>query len=177
MKKQGLIMAAALSIGLLSGCGTKEYQPVSIQEDVDKCSTCNMQVADDQHATEIILKDGKVVKFDDIGCLNQWEKKNGTEQVGAEYVRDYNTKEWVPLKEASFVYDKTFKTPMGYGIDSFKDKESAQKFLNEQGKGKLMNANDLQSHTWERNMDMMKKMKQGHSGSMDMNMDKKGAGQ
>ncbi|MED0677749.1 nitrous oxide reductase accessory protein NosL [Aneurinibacillus thermoaerophilus] len=173
MKKKGLIMASVLSIALLSGCGTKEYHPVSIEENVDKCSVCNMQVADNQHSTEIILKDGKALKFDDIGCLNEWEKKNGTEQVGAEYVRDYNTKEWVPLKEASFIYDKTFKTPMGYGIYSFKDKGAAQTFLNEQGKGKLMNANDLHSHTWERNMDMMHKMKHGHSDSMKM--DKKGA--
>jgi copper chaperone NosL len=178
MKKRGFIMAMALGLGLLSGCGTKDYAPVSIQEDVDKCHVCNMQVADNQHATEIILKSGQALKFDDIGCLNEWEKKNGKEQIGAEYVRDYHTKEWVHLKNASFVYDKTFKTPMAYGIYSFKEKEAAQKFLQEQGKGKLMTADDLHSHTWERNTEMMDEMKKHHSKHMEgMDTDKKGVHQ
>lgn len=164
------MMTVAVLTGVLSGCGSK-YQPVSIQEDVDKCGNCNMQVADNAFSTEIILKDGKTLKFDDLGCLNKWEKTNGVEQVGAEFVRDYSSKAWVPLKDATYVYDKSFKTPMGFGVESFKDKQAAEKYLSEQGKGKLMSAKDLGTHTWEKNKeqgDMKMKMDQGGSGEMKM---------
>lgn len=36
------------------------------------------------------------------------------------------------------------------------NKDFAQKFIEDQGKGKLMTANDLDSHNWERNKTMMK---------------------
>lgn len=163
MKKRmiGLIGTLALT-GALIGCGKTEAQPVAVQAGVDKCDVCNMLVPDDHNATEIILKDGKALKFDDIGCQHVWTEKNGKDQISAEYVRDYHSKEWVKLQNASFVYDKGFKTPMAYGIYSFKDQQSAQSFMNEQGKGKLMSVKDLDSHSWERNMDMIKEKKKEH---------------
>jgi copper chaperone NosL len=55
---------------------------------------------------------------------------------------------------------------MAYGIYSFKDQQSAQGFLNEQGKGKLMTAKELDSHSWERNMEMIKEKKKEHMQNM-----------
>lgn len=164
MKKRTItLLGAVLAISAaLSGCGKAEVQPVAIQAGVDKCDVCNMLVPDDHNATEIILKDGKALKFDDIGDMYVWTKKNGRDQVQAQFVRDYYTKEWLKLENSSFAYDKSFKTPMAYGVYSFKDMNEAQKFINEQGHGKLLSFKDLESHTWERNMDMMKEMKKQH---------------
>lgn len=166
MKKRAWLLTASLCMALLAGCGAQKVTPVAINEDVDKCDVCNMQVKDDHNATEIVLKDGKALKFDDIGDLYVWKKKNGNDQIKMAFVRDYSTKEWIELDKASFVYDKMFKTPMAYGVYSFKDKDTAQAFVNEQGKGKLMAYSDLENHTWERNKDMMQQMMEMHKNNM-----------
>ena len=102
MKKTHMIWASiALVSALMTGCGGQSAQPVAINESVDKCDICNMQIADDHNATEIILKDGKALKFDDIGDLFAWIKKNGTEKIDVKFVRDYHTKEWMNLNDAS----------------------------------------------------------------------------
>ncbi|GED31717.1 nitrous oxide reductase accessory protein NosL [Brevibacillus centrosporus] len=159
------IMGAVVGISLfVIGCGKQEAQPVEIAEGVDKCDICHMHVANDQHATELVLKDGKVLKFDDIGCMHEWTEKNGTEQVDTQFVRDYYTAEWLKEEQAAFAYDKTYKTPMGYGILSFQDKAAAEKFVQEQKTGTVMSVDSLKSHTWERTMSEHKDM------NMDMNM-------
>ncbi|AIG24996.1 nitrous-oxide reductase [Brevibacillus laterosporus] len=156
MKKTHMIWASiTLVSALMTGCGGQSAQPVAINESVDKCDICNMQIADDHNATEIILKDGKALKFDDIGDLFAWIKKNGTEKIDVKFVRDYHTKEWMNLNDATFAYDKEFKTPMAYGVYSFKDKQSAEAFVKEQGKGQILTAEQLNSHNWEMNMDQM----------------------
>lgn len=155
--KQKLVFVIIIlgMIALLAACGKSDYKPEAIREDTDKCAICNMQVKDDAFAVQLTTKEGKNYKFDDLGCMNEWKKKNGNEAIGAEFVRDYNDKEWINYQDAAYVYDPSFKSPMAYGIYSFKDKDSAQKFIDEQKKGKLMSAADLNSHTWERNKDSM----------------------
>lgn len=147
---------------LIVGCGKEEAQPVEIAEGVDKCDICHMHVPNDHNATEIILKDGKALKFDDIGCLHEWTEQHGTDEVAAQYVRDYYTAEWTKAEQATFAYDKEFKTPMSYGIYSFKDKAQAENFVAEQKKGVIMDAEGLKTHTWERSMSKHMK-KDGHS--------------
>lgn len=168
MKKHAVLLLAFIMIAAvaLSGCGKKEYKPVAINPAVDKCEVCHMLIADDYNATEIILKDGKPLKFDDIGDMYVWLKKNGTDTVGAKFVRDYNTKDWIQLENATFVYDKTNKTPMAFGVYSFKNEQAADAFIKEKGAGKKLKAQELDSHTWERDMDMMK----GQHGGSGMQM-------
>lgn len=158
MNKSILLLLTVVVVLSLAGCGKKTFTTEAVSADVDKCATCSMQVADDRNATEIVLKEGKALKFDDIGCMYDWTKKNGLETVGAQFVRDYNSKEWVKLEDATFVYDKMNKTPMAYGIFSFKDKASAEAFVADQGKGQLLAAADLNAHVWERNKEMMKEI-------------------
>jgi len=172
MKRSVLTAFAGLVIIVLlaAGCGNKEYKPVAIQEGVDKCEVCHMLIKDDHNATEIILKDGKPLKFDDIGDMYVWLKKNGEGNVGAKYVRDFHTKEWVELEKATFVYGKDFKTPMAFGVYSFKSEADADDYLKQAGaNAKKMTAKELDSHTWERSTDMMKGSHggSGHSGAGD----------
>lgn len=138
---------------IVAGCGNKLPDPVAINEGVDKCEVCNMMIKDDQHATQLILKNGKALKFDDIGDLYAWTKKNGLNDVEVRYVRDYNSKEWIKLEDATFAYDESFETPMAFGVYSFKNKKDAEAFIEDQHKGKLMSATDLDNHNWESNMD------------------------
>jgi|HigsolmetaAR204D_1030405.scaffolds.fasta_scaffold01818_7 copper chaperone NosL len=177
MKKWKHTIVALLGTGfLLAGCGGEEPQPVAIQEGVDECEICHMGIADDHNATQILLQDGRVLKFDDLGCLNKWTQENGSEQVRVQFVRDYNTAEWLNAKDAAFVYDSSFQTPMGYGIYSFKDADSAKTFVQEKGTGKVLTFDDLASHSWERNMTQKHGQSgEGHSDQMNMHENKEGS--
>lgn len=154
-------------IALLSACGSDDtdkaqegnveendtteasYQPEDINPDVDSCDVCGMAIADDEHATQIILKNDRSLKFDDIGDMFVWIEENGEDDIGAKYVRDYHTMDWVILEEASFVYDKEIDTPMGFGVISFKQNDEAKQYIEENGLGELLSAEDLYSHEWE----------------------------
>ncbi|SDW74021.1 nitrous oxide reductase accessory protein NosL [Paenibacillus sp. PDC88] len=161
--KLGLTLIA--SILILTACGGTKYEAVPINEEVDVCVICNMQVKDDAYATQLTTKDGKNYKFDDIGCMNEWKEQNGTENIGMDFVRDYNDKEWIEFSKATYVYDESIRTPMAYGIVSFKDKESAEAFVSEQGVGTILTAEDLGSHTWDQGEGMMDMSGEGHGHS------------
>lgn len=155
MKKWSYALVIIFALSLVMGCGQKEYKPAAIVEGVDVCVVCNMLIKDDAFATQIVTKDGKYLKFDDLGDMNVWKQKNGLENIGMDYVRDYNDKEWIEFSKATYVYDKSLRTPMAYGVISFKDKASAEAFIKEQGVGQIMAADQLSGHTWEHNNEMM----------------------
>lgn len=176
MKKRWT-MTLLLMMGLLilTACGSTKYAALPINEDVDICAICKMQVKDDAYATQLTTKDGKNYKFDDIGCMNQWKKENGTESIGMDFVRDYNDKEWIEYSKATYVYDASLRTPMAYGILNFKDKASAEAFVAEQGVGTIMTAEDLASHDWKQSTEMMDMGDHGHDhGHGDEGMSEEG---
>ncbi|ULO05616.1 nitrous oxide reductase accessory protein NosL [Paenibacillus sp. 19GGS1-52] len=155
MKKWYMLGLIVLGMLLLSACGEKKYAALPINEEVDICVICNMQVKDDAFATQLTTKDGKNYKFDDIGCMNKWKEQNGSKEIGMDYVRDYNDKEWIEFSKASYVYDESLRTPMAYGVISFKDAGSAEAFVKEQGLGTVLTAGELASHEWTQNQNMM----------------------
>ncbi|WKB36789.1 nitrous oxide reductase accessory protein NosL [Terrilactibacillus sp. S3-3] len=159
---------AVLLAALVSACGSTP-KAVAIGKN-DVCAYCNMAIKNNQFATEIILKNNKVLKFDDIGCMMKWKKKeNSNQKITVLYVRDYKTKEWVNETKATYVYAPGVKTPMAYSVVSFKNKANADKFSKENKGSSVMTANELKSHKWEMDKGMMKK---NMSDGMNMN-DKK----
>lgn len=163
MKKIMILITLCLTAAISAGCGKEEYKAADIDESVDKCEVCQMQVGDNEYAVQIQLKDKKTLKFDDLGDLFVWKQKNGTEQIGAEFVRDYHTKVWMPLENATYVYDKSIRTPMAYGVISFAKKDEAETFVSEHGKGQIMTSGELDGHQWESDKEMMKEMHGGHN--------------
>jgi len=147
-----LIFVSALFI---TACGKQQYEPVAINEHTDRCAICNMSVADDPHATQIITTDGQPILFDDIGCMYEWIEKNGSETIGIAFVRDYESKTWLKLEDAYYVYEPSIRTPMAYGVVSFADEATAQAYVSELQTGVVLDAEQLGSHSWERNPDMM----------------------
>lgn len=136
----------------LSGCGEKEYPPLTISKGVDICNVCNMSIPDDRNATQIQLKDGQYFIFDDIGCHHEWLEQYGDEDIAVQYVRDYHTEEWFDIENATFVYDESFPTPMSYGIHMFKNNEEATNFVNEQGTGFIFTFEDFFKHHFTRHV-------------------------
>ncbi|PFZ07556.1 hypothetical protein COL60_18660 [Bacillus pseudomycoides] len=151
--KNWLIVSLLATFIMITGCGKKEVKPVAIEEKNDKCTVCNMSVTNNQFATEVILDNGKAVKFADIGCMYNWMDSHKDNKLQARFVRDYNSKEWTELEKATFVYDKTIRTPMAYNVISFQNKGDAEKFLS-QNKGEMLTVKDLENHKWEPNKEM-----------------------
>lgn len=145
-----------------------EYTPADVK-DTDVCEVCAMAVPDNQHATQIVLKNEKSLMFDDLGCLYKWKDENGEDNIGAEFVRDFHTEEWIQIKDTTFVYDEEIETPMAYGVISFKNADEAEAYIDEFGKGVIMDAAALANHEWKMNKEMM--MDHDHDHDMDDDMD------
>lgn len=157
-KKLFSFIALAGILMSITACGKDEVKPVAINEATDTCEVCNMAVIDDQHATEIILKNGKSMIFDDIGCMYEWVHANENKEIDAQFVRDYNDKEWILGEDATYVHNPSVKTPMAYNIVSFKDKASAEEFAAGNEGSQLLSASDLVDYGWEQNHEMMQKL-------------------
>ena len=157
MKKQLYFIGLIAFVFILAACGNKEVEPVAINDATDTCEVCNMAVVDNQHATQIVLENGKSIVFDDVGCMYEWLEGNPNETIAAEFVRDYNDKEWVLVDDATYVYNQSVKTPMAYNVISFKDEASAEAFATENENSTLMTASELEHHGWKQNHDMMQK--------------------
>ena len=161
-KKLFYLIGLAGLILLLAACGNEAVQPVDIAA-TDTCEVCNMAVVNNQHATQIVLKNGKSMVFDDVGCMYKWLANNENEEIAAKFVRDYNDKEWILVDDATFVYNQSIKTPMAYNVLSFKDQASAEEFTSENEGSTLMTADELAQHDWVQNQDMMQKNKMENS--------------
>lgn len=171
MKKSLLVVLSILILTTIAACGGKDelLPPEAVQAGVDRCEHCNMLVPDDHNATQVVLNDGRSLKFDDIGCLVEWTNDNGLEEVNVRYVRDFHNGEWVQIEQATFVYHPEFRTPMAYGLYSFSSKDEAEAFISEHGKGELLLFEDLEGHSWERHMESMDGHGHGHGHSEGSN--------
>lgn len=127
----------------------KKYPAKEIDADTDVCAICAMALADNQHATQIVLKNDRVLTFDDLGCLYQWIEDNGEEDIGAKYVRDFHSQEWLLMDQATYVFDEHIETPMAYGVISFKDADEAKIHIEKEATGELLSVDQLADHKWE----------------------------
>ncbi|MEK4949114.1 nitrous oxide reductase accessory protein NosL [Bacillus sp. FSL W8-1127] len=157
MKKVWYAIALLGLFLIISGCG-KKAEPVAINPKTDTCEYCHMGIMDNQYATEAVLANNKTMKFDDLGCMYKWISENKDQKIQAKFVRDFNTKKWLEAEKATYVYAKSLKTPMSYNVVAFKNKNDAQSFA-KKNNGTVLSYDDLNSHKWVKNKDMMKKMK------------------
>ena len=112
---------------LVAGCVSSELKPVDIFPE-DACAQCRMAVSDKSFASEIITEEGEVLKFDDLGCLENYRKKNPAVKIRTIFVSDFDTKTWLPYEKSRIV--KTgITTPMGSGRVAFADSAKAVEFL------------------------------------------------
>ncbi len=127
MSKRSLgILGAGLLLMALIGCATKETKPIDIYPE-DICSNCRMAFSDHRFASEIINEQGEAFKFDDIGCMLKFRAERNDVKAIAIYIKDYDTKEWLPYERAIIV-ETDIETPMGSGKVSFSDSTEARKF-------------------------------------------------
>ena len=96
--------------------------------DAIKCTECGMMVDVNSKFTSKIVQADKTLYFCDIGDLFSYLKRTKQNGFNIE-VKDYKSGEWIDARTASYVRaEKKFRTPMGWGIASFKDQKDAAEF-------------------------------------------------
>jgi nitrous oxide reductase accessory protein NosL len=93
-----------------------------------KCAECGMTSDVAAKFTSRIIQGDQTLYFCDIGDLFSYLKRKKPPVTRIE-VKDYNSGEWIDAYKAFYVHsEKKFKTPMGWSIASFKDKDRASEF-------------------------------------------------
>ncbi|WP_243290365.1 nitrous oxide reductase accessory protein NosL [Bacillus sp. FJAT-47783] len=161
---------------------TKEekVEEVSLKEpdEETECVYCQMTVYTKDSdmgmfSAQALTEDGENLFFDDIGCMLNQERMDNT-TFKEKYVRDYNTREWTKLEEATIVKAE-IKTPMNYGYAFFTKEDEAKSFIEEHGsdKAKISTLSDIDEVASHRHIKKMEKMKNGssedHGEEHDMN--------
>lgn len=135
--------ALALGLILLSLCFALSGMAEEGAKDLALCKQCNMKIEESQKRFSVVdAKSPEKAAFDDIGCALLWREDLCASKLmrfesNAE-VFDYYTAEPVIIEDAYFVIDSGVKTPMEYGIIAFKNKQGAERFVAETGKGKVV---------------------------------------
>ena len=112
-------LIAALLISALAHPATAETA---------KCAECGMTCDIAAKFTSRIIQGDQTLYFCDIGDLFSYLKRKKPSATRVE-VKDYNTGDWIDAYKAYYVHsEKKFKTPMGWSIASFKDKDRASEF-------------------------------------------------
>jgi hypothetical protein len=86
---------------------------VPIAWDKEACAHCRMQVGERGFAAQLQLDDGRVLNFDDPGCLFGWLKEH-SDKVHATWLHHRTDERWLRRDEVRFI--EASPTPMGYGI-------------------------------------------------------------
>lgn len=117
-----LVLLAALLLGACSG--DPKSGPVEIKWDRDGCTHCGMALSDRHFAAQV--RGGpkhRAFKFDDIGCVVEWLKKQpwAGEAATEIWVKDYRSDKWLDARQARYVGGKT--SPMAYGYAAIEGNE------------------------------------------------------
>ncbi len=109
----GLLATAAC----LLAC--REPAPVPIVWGEDACEHCHMTITDPRFAAELLTRTGKVMRFDDIGCLAEFSMGDRVteDQVHSRWVMDYlHPEEFLSVEDAIFLHSDSLRTPMNHGV-------------------------------------------------------------
>lgn len=132
----GIILLSIISVGFINNKHKMDAEASisSLKKDVpknSKCALCNMVVYQKNYkmgvfSSQAIKKNGKVVYYDDIGCLLYDEVKHKTKNK--KYVRDYKTLKWIKAEKATYV-KTNMHSPMEWGYVAFASKSEAKKYI------------------------------------------------
>ncbi len=91
--------------------GNDSYEAIDIFPHAYQCARCKMEIVKTDFAAEAVMKDGKTLFFDDVGCLALWLPEYEPVKLWV-YAKD--KKGWIDAKSA--FYSIGNDTPMHYGF-------------------------------------------------------------
>jgi hypothetical protein len=117
---KGLPVAVVLIVSAVAGFGwllmRAQELPTGVAPiawDKEACAHCRMHVGEQAFASQLQLKDGRVLSFDDPGCLFSWLELNPA-PVHATWLHHHTEDRWLSRDQAGFI--ETSPTPMGFGL-------------------------------------------------------------
>ncbi len=133
MTRTALLLPIVVISLLAAGCARSgpSTGPPEIAYGRDLCVECGMIISEPRFAAAYRLPDGTEAKFDDLGGLLIHGHETGELDEATVWVHDYDTEEWIEAEAAFYVVTGTGATPMGYGIFSFADRATAERFAAE----------------------------------------------
>ncbi len=119
------LFALAVGAVVMLGGARVGAGPEPIVHGRDGCDRCRMRISAAGFGGELRDADGKLTKYDDVGCLlvAMWKEHR---EVPEAWVEDHAGTGWVALTQATFVIDSAVQTPMGYGVLAFRDEAAAR---------------------------------------------------
>lgn len=119
---------SVLFLILISSC-TSGPEPLYYKK--DSCAFCKMQLMDTKFGAELITEKGKIYKFDDTGCMLDFEQQNlGMQKIAQELVIDYSQPgKLTNAVTAYHIKCGAAKSPMGSDIASFEKEENLNKYI------------------------------------------------
>lgn len=94
----------------------------------DACTYCKMTIVDKRYAAELIDKNGKTFKFDDVGCMVHYIAENNLNQSDLKlFVADYlqHSDNFLIARDAKYIHNEFFKSPMKGNTGAFANPEEA----------------------------------------------------
>ena len=142
IKPVSSIAVAACFMLLLVSCSTNP-EPFNYGKDV--CEFCKMGIVDPKFGGEVITKKGKLYKFDDVTCMNQFLESGSLkeETISKKLVINFQKQnDFIDAGKAFFFVSPQLKSPMGSNAGAFTSTSEADK-MNTSGQGKVMTWNEL----------------------------------
>lgn len=99
----------------LVACSTPGPKPLAFGRAV--CDHCHMTLEDRRFGAELVLRTGKVVPYDDPGCLAAGVATIAPSTIHSLWVADYLEPDSLrPVDGMVFLKSDRVRSPMGYGI-------------------------------------------------------------
>jgi len=106
----GAILAAA-------ACSTPGPRPLAFG--AEECAHCHMTLSDPRYAGQLVTMTGKVLPFDDVGCLATFVATGGIarDRIHSLWVQDFTQPDSIlDATTAVFLQHDSIRTPMDYGL-------------------------------------------------------------
>jgi copper chaperone NosL len=91
-----------------------------------------MIVSDPRHAAAVVYGDGRIERFDDVGCLvrHLTEVSPAWPPSPETHIWVHGSEDqWLDARQARFLYDPSVATPMGYGWLALEESKAADTLL------------------------------------------------
>ncbi|NIR49852.1 hypothetical protein GWO43_15140 [candidate division KSB1 bacterium] len=138
------LLRVSLALSLLAfafSCNEGAPKPAKVYYGEDMCAHCQMLISEPNFVGQFLPANGKVKKFDDIGCLVA-KLEEESETPRAIFVASYEDSGWLNAENATFLKSEKLHTPMSFGLAAFPDREAAKEARAEFG-GEILSYQQL----------------------------------
>ena len=106
--------ALATALLTLAAAACTPDGPRAIGYGTEPCEHCHMTISDPRFAAEARTEGGRLLVFDDVGCLAAWLQ--GAPGARGWVVSYVDQASWLPADSAVYLRADTLRTPMASGL-------------------------------------------------------------